>query len=189
MYLFVDTETAGLPRRWKAPVTAINNWPRMVQIAWLLYDNDGNLVAAKDDIVIPVGFTIPRKTVAIHGISTARALKEGKDLDIVLKDFAAVLDKATHVVAHNLAFDEKIIGAEFIRAGMKTTLFKKKRICTMKATTTFCRIPGAFGYKWPTLSELHYAIFETDFKEAHNAKADIEATAKCFWALKARGVL
>jgi hypothetical protein len=29
MYLFFDTETTGLPKNWKAPVTDLNNWPRM----------------------------------------------------------------------------------------------------------------------------------------------------------------
>lgn len=189
MYLFVDTETAGLPKRWKAPASEVNNWPRLVQIAWLLYDKKGTLIKAEDAIIIPVGFTIPRKTIAIHGISTTRAKKEGKDLKEVLRAFVTDLDKATYFVAHNLSFDERVIGAELIRNGISSSLGRKKRICTMKSTTKFCRIPGAYGYKWPTLSELYYAIFETDFDEAHNAKADIEATAKCFWALRAKGIL
>jgi hypothetical protein len=43
MYLFFDTETTGLPKNWKAPVTDLNNWPRLVQLAFLLFDNNGNL--------------------------------------------------------------------------------------------------------------------------------------------------
>ena len=39
MYLFFDTETTGLPRNWKAPVTHLNNWPRMIQIAWIACDD------------------------------------------------------------------------------------------------------------------------------------------------------
>ena len=35
-YLFFDTETTGLPKNWKAPVTDTENWPRIVQIAWIL---------------------------------------------------------------------------------------------------------------------------------------------------------
>lgn len=27
MYLFFDTETTGLPKRWNAPVTDLENWP------------------------------------------------------------------------------------------------------------------------------------------------------------------
>ncbi|KAF0237889.1 MAG: DNA polymerase III subunit [Prolixibacteraceae bacterium] len=44
MYLFFDTETTGLPKNWKAPVTDLNNWPRLVQLAYLLYDSDGNQI-------------------------------------------------------------------------------------------------------------------------------------------------
>ena len=36
-YLFFDTETTGLPRNWSAPVSDLNNWPRLVQIAWIFY--------------------------------------------------------------------------------------------------------------------------------------------------------
>ena len=36
IYLFFDTETTGLPKSWKAPVTDTENWPRIVQIAWIL---------------------------------------------------------------------------------------------------------------------------------------------------------
>ena len=32
MYLIFDTETTGLPKNWKAPLTDFDNWPRMVQL-------------------------------------------------------------------------------------------------------------------------------------------------------------
>jgi len=35
MYLFFDTETTGLPKKWKAPITDLDNWPRLVQLAYL----------------------------------------------------------------------------------------------------------------------------------------------------------
>lgn len=53
MYLFFDTETTGLPQNYKAPVTNLNNWPRMVQIAWLQYDKDGNRISANNSIIKP----------------------------------------------------------------------------------------------------------------------------------------
>lgn len=51
MYLFFDTETTGLPRDWKAPVTNTANWPRMVQLAWLLYEPDGKLGESDNHII------------------------------------------------------------------------------------------------------------------------------------------
>ena len=53
MYLFFDTETTGLPRNWKAPVTDLDNWPRMVQIAWILTDGEGEQLDIADYIIKP----------------------------------------------------------------------------------------------------------------------------------------
>ncbi len=53
MYLFFDTETTGLPRNYKAPVSDSNNWPRMVQIAWRLMDEKGGEIDSQDFIIKP----------------------------------------------------------------------------------------------------------------------------------------
>lgn len=189
MYLFFDTETTGLPRNWKAPVTDLNNWPRMVQLAFLLYDRDGNEISGGDYIIRPEGYTIPADASRIHGICTERALLEGRPLPEVLEVFNSLIPQASYLVAHNISFDEKIIGAEFLRCHMPNSLNGKRKICTMDSTTNFCAINGPYGYKWPKLSELHYKLFRTGFEEAHNAAADIRATVKCFWELKRRGIL
>jgi hypothetical protein len=52
MYLFFDNETTVLPRNWKAPVTDLNNWPRVVQLAYLLYDENGNKITGGDYIIV-----------------------------------------------------------------------------------------------------------------------------------------
>lgn len=189
MFLFFDTETTGLPRSWNAPVTDLANWPRMVQLAYMAYDADGNELAAVDTLIKPVGFTIPADSAKIHGITTERALKEGRDLAEVLKEFKALLDGTKYLIAHNISFDEKIIGAEFLRNGMPDIPSSVIKICTMHSTTEYCEIPGARGYKWPKLAELHQKLFEADFEGAHNAASDVAATAKCFWELKKRGII
>ena len=187
MYLFFDTETTGLPRNWKAPVTDLNNWPRLVQLAFLYFDRYGNKISGGDFIVMPEGFSIPADASRIHGISTERALQEGKPLLTVLQEFQSLIGQAEVLVAHNISFDEKIVGAEFLRKGLPNTIPSKRKICTMESTTNFCAISGPYGYKWPKLSELHYKLFRTGFDEAHNAAVDITATAKCFWELKRLG--
>ena len=184
MYLFFDTETTGLPRNYKAPVTDLNNWPRLVQLAWLFYDKDGNKIAGNDVIIKPDGFTIPVEASRIHGISTERAISEGISLAEVLHEFQLMIDRTEFLVAHNMSFDEKILGAEFLRCKMVNSVPTKKQICTMQSTTNFCAINGPYGYKWPKLSELHFKLFHAGFEEAHNAAIDINATAKCFWELK-----
>jgi DNA polymerase III epsilon subunit-like protein len=190
MYLFFDTETTGLPRNWNAPVSDLGNWPRMVQIAWLLYEANGTKISGQDYIIRPQGYTIPQDAAKIHGITTERAENNGVSLKAVLEDFSKVIERASHLVAHNMSFDEKIVGAEFLREGITHRLSQTKKICTMTATTGYCKLPGNYGdYKWPKLSELHFTLFHEKFEEAHNAVVDISVCAKCFWELKRRGIL
>ena len=189
MYLFFDTETTGLPLNWKAPVSDLKNWPRLVQLAWLHYDGEGNKIGGKSYLVKPEGFTIPSAASKIHGITTDLAMKDGVSLKDVLIEFQDLISQVSYLVAHNMSFDEKIVGAEFLRNNMVNTIATKRKICTMERTIDFCKINGPYGYKWPKLSELHYKLFVTELEEEHNAAVDINATAKCFWELKKRHIL
>ena len=189
MFLFFDTETTWLPKNWKAPVSDLDNWPRLVQIAWILCDKDGNKIKSKDYIIKPEGFEIPIESSNVHRISTEKAINEGLWLEMVLAEFNTLIEQAETIVAHNISFDEKIIVAEFLRKKMQTDFEKKKKLCTMQSSTDYCKIPGPYGYKWPKLSELHMKLFWEDFEEAHDASVDITATEKCFWELKKNGLL
>ena len=189
MYLFFDTETTGLPRDWKAPVKKVDNWPRMVELAWILADGEGNVLADYQSVVKPAGYVIPSASTKVHGISQERALREGRELGDVLGAFAEAIAKAEYIVAHNVSFDEKIAGAEFIRAGMPHLLWERESICTKLETTDYCALPGKYGYKWPTLAELHLKVFGEKFDGAHTAMEDVRATMRCFFALKQIGVV
>ena len=35
-FLFFDTETTRLPLDYSAPSTDINNWPRLIQLSWII---------------------------------------------------------------------------------------------------------------------------------------------------------
>jgi DNA polymerase III subunit epsilon len=189
MYLFFDTETTGLPKNYKAPATDIDNWPRMVQLAWHIYNSQGELTGSMDFIVKPEGYVIPKEVSKIHGITTDRALAEGHDLQTVLEQFNVQINQSEYLVAHNMSFDEKIAGAEFVRKNIESQIFNKKKICTMKSSVDYCRLPGNYGYKYPRLSELHRILFKENFADAHNAAVDIKATARCFWKLKELGIV
>ena len=189
MFLFFDTETTGLPKNWRAPLADLDNWPRLVQLAWLMYDGEGNKAGGNNIIVKPEGFIIPEEASRVHGITTEKAMAEGVDLAEALKLFAADVERAKIIVAHNISFDKKIMGAEFLRNSMSHNLFDTVRICTKEESTNFCQIPGGYGYKWPTLSELHMKLFGCDFDGAHDALVDVEACARCFFELVKRGVI
>ena len=87
MYLIFDTETTGLPKRWDAPITDTDNWPRCIQIAWQLHDAMGNCIDHQDYLVKPDGFNIPYDAEKIHGISTELAAEQGISLAEVLEKF------------------------------------------------------------------------------------------------------
>ena len=189
MYLFFDTETTGLPKNWKAPLSDLDNWPRMIQIGWILCNEQGDRIDVDGYIIKPEGFTIPKDATKVHGISTERAIAEGVALEEVLAKFNELIDRSDCIVAHNISFDEKIVCAEFLRKGIETAFAQKNQLCTMNAATNYCKIPGPYGYKWPKLSELHIKLFGLDFNEAHDASVDINATAKCFWEMRRLGII
>lgn len=191
MYLIFDTETTGLPKNYNAPLTDFDNWPRMVQLAWQLHDGEGNLVEVKNYIVKPEGYTIPFNAEKIHGISTQRAEEQGMDLSFVLDEFNKALEKATFNIGHNVEFDVNIIGCEFLRKEMPSSLSELKILDTMtEKTAEVVAIPGGRGgkFKYPKLGELHQKLFGEIFDEAHNASADVEATARCFLELLRQGI-
>ena len=109
MYLIFDTETTGLPKKFNAPVSDIDNWPRCVQIAWQLHDYDGSLIENNDFLIKPDNYDIPYQSEKIHGISTALAEKEGESIEIVLKSFVEALSKTEILVGQNLKFDLNIL--------------------------------------------------------------------------------
>ena len=186
MYLIFDTETTGLPKRWNAPITDVDNWPRCIQIAWQLHDELGNCIEHQDYLIRPDGFNIPYDAEKIHGISTELATEQGLPLSEVLELFNTALSKTTFVVGQNLGFDLNIMGCEFHRLQVTTPLNELPVLdtCTEK-TAALCQIPGGRGgkFKLPTLTELHQFLFHKPFGEAHNATADVEATTRCFLEL------
>ena len=186
MYLIFDTETTGLPKKWKAPLSDSDNWPRCVQIAWQLHDLSGNCVSYENFIIKPNGYEIPYDSEKIHGISTQLAQKNGIDLQKVLKKLTTVLNKTKFICGHNVSFDLNIIGAEFFRLGLQNYFEEIPIIdtCT-EQTANLCKITGGRGgkFKFPTLIELNQFLFNQNFEEAHNATADVEATARCLFEL------
>jgi len=191
MYLIFDTETTGLPKSYKAPLTDSDNWPRLVQLAWQVHAGDGTILSHQNFIVKPDGFTIPFNAQKVHGISTKKAQEEGHELKEVLDAFSVDLKKAQAVIGHNVEFDLNIVGAEYLRQNRNNDLRSMASIDTKTKATAFTALPGGRGgkFKWPTLTELHTKLFGEPFEDAHDAAYDVDATARCFFGLIAEGVI
>lgn len=192
MYLFFDTETTGLPKRYTASASDVENWPRVVQLAWRLCDADRRVMDDGNVIIKPVGFSIPPIAARIHGITTERAERDGVDVTVALKAFSDAASQASVLIAHNLSFDEPITHAEFLRCGLPVPFRDThRRVCTMRAGKEFCRLPSpyGYGYKLPKLTELHTKLFGVGFEHAHDARADVAAGIACFFALQDQKIL
>ena len=189
MYIVFDTETTGLPEDYSAPITDFDNWPRIVQLAWKVYDIDGNELSSHNRIIKPEGFIIPPESIRIHRITNERANQEGIPLVDALKEFVQCIQDSKFLIAHNISFDDRVTGCEFLRAGMYNYMRDINHVCTMFSTIDYCRIQGKMGLKAPTLTELHEKLFNRHFEDAHDAMVDVDALGKCFFKLKELGVL
>jgi len=194
MYLIFDTETTGKPRNWIVDFHTPENWPRLVQLAWMRgwarYAADATSFC---HIVRPDGFEIPPGATAVHGISQYAALEAGIPLNLAIGAFVRDLLSAEAIVGHNVDFDVNVIGAEMLRLGFAETaerLAVLPRLDTMRSSTELCRLPARSGrgYKWPTLAELHRHLFGHEALGLHDARNDVAVTARCFYELKGRGV-
>jgi len=195
--LFFDTETDGLPL--DGNVSALwnpENWPHIVQIAWIETDDEGNELSSGSRIIKPEGFVIPEEATAVHGITQEYALSVGEPRKKVMRKFKQLLSRNYLNVAHNLWFDANVIAAEFRRCHMDDDNFLYSAgYCTMEGTTDLCKLPFESDnhpdcmYKWPKLAELHEFLFGCSFVGAHDALNDVNATACCFWELVKRGLI
>jgi len=183
-YLIFDTETTGLPLDWKAPLTDLDNWPRLVQLAWQTHDEQGRELAAANRVVKPEGFDIPAEAAKVHRITNERARAEGRPLREVLGEFHQAVRQADALVAHNIEFDRNILGAEYLRTGLPDPFEGATQLDTMRSAIHLCKLPGPRGQlKPPTLAELYHVLFSEHFEEAHDAAVDVRATVRCFFEM------
>lgn len=161
--LIFDTETTGLPMMAKARAETLeNNWPNIVDIAWIVLDSDTNkILQQKSYIIKPQGWVIPEDATAIHGIHQSFAESYGSPLKDVLKEFFET--ECDMYVAHNSYFDENVLmnAVHWVLDG-KLYEFKKPIRCTMNIARRMCKLPftnGNSGYKSPKLSELYEHVF------------------------------
>lgn len=184
-YLFIDTETTGMPKnKFRSPMD-VDNWPRLVSVAYIVCDS--REVFDKGYFVIkPNGYIIPAESTKVHGITTAEAIERGESINQVLDLIKTKLDSTDYLVGHNIEFDVNVLNAEFYRYNQTLPMNLKPSFCTMLLSKDFCKLPNN---KYPTLEELFFTLTGSVLQNAHNAMADTEATMQCFWILKDSGII
>jgi DNA polymerase-3 subunit epsilon len=181
-YLVYDTETNGFPPH-----------ARMTQLAFMLFNDKSEVIMESQDFIKPDGWTIPKTEFFINnGMTTERNVELGIPLKDCLAKFHLALEQADYKIAHNHQFDVQIVTNEIAKAGMPLQTFaNKKHFCTMLASVDYVGALNKWGKpgKWPNLQELHKKCFGEEFDGAHDALADVRATAKSFIFLKEKGII
>lgn len=182
--IFIDTETNDHPSK--------RLELRIVSITWLVAQSNGITEKLENYIIKPDGFRIVPGATMIHGITEHQARKEGHAITKVLRKFVSDLQTPGEktIIGHNISFDLDVINTELNRHQFGFDIARLPSICTMRSSVPICQLPKARGkgYKNPKLQELHVSLFGQPFSNAHTSKADVEATARCFFELHRRGL-
>ena len=157
-----DTETTG-----------VDDTDRVIEIALIKYDWNGKLLDSfiqRFDPECPIS----PKAQRVHGISYADLVGQPKFAEHADK-IAEIMQGADLLVAHNIAFDTKMLTAEFVRSSARIP--QAASFCTMENSRWAC-----FDGKLPKLKELCFALgVEYDEGAAHAASYDVEVMMECFF--------
>ena len=194
--LFFDTETSGFIRKALSPDDPEQAW--CIQIGALLATEKEHLDEL-NLLIKPVGRYMHPKAEEVHGISVEYAEENGLPEVEVAEKFGLLLRQADKIVCHNYDFDWKYVlhmmerNVDNLSDEARSAFYLDlPSQCTMKdkAVVKFCNLKNkANRPKWPKLIELHDILFDESFDGAHDAFADITATARCYFELVRLGVI
>ena len=195
--LVFDTETSGLPPKYNNNLLEINKWPYILQIAWILYDTEKNLILDKyvSFIKVDLNIKIEEKSIEIHKITHDKLQSKGKYIVEVLNKFNTILKLCDIIIGHNLSFDKNILLVEAQRNGIVLNFMRDgaqiSQYCTMFNSINLCKIsfPNSNNnyknsYKYPKLSELVYYLFKEENINFHDAIIDVIYTLRCYYRLQ-----
>jgi DNA polymerase-3 subunit epsilon len=188
--LIFDTETTGMVEFRKPPEDP--SQPDLIQLGLLLVDTTDWKPRAKSAFLVTLaeGVKIDPAAKAAHGISEEDCARFGVPASIACSFFNQACLQADVIVAHNLSFDVSIMKTALFRLGGKPNrLDGRQLVCTKELSTDVLKLPGKYGYKWPTLAEAYRHYTGEELTGAHDALVDTEACLVIFRALVETGVV
>jgi DNA polymerase III alpha subunit (gram-positive type) len=107
--LFFDCESNGFPK-FKNPSDVNHKTGRAISLAWELADATGNILSSHHYLIKPEGWLIPKEDFWInHGFFQRKSEEQGFPILHVVQLFNLDFSKSEILVAHNIAFDKKIV--------------------------------------------------------------------------------
>jgi DNA polymerase III epsilon subunit-like protein len=183
--MFIDLETTGLPDR-KDYNNLYNptdyhhyDTSRIVEIAYIITDINGNIIKEYTNLVIPYDYDILNSK--IHGITMFDAISNGIELNDVFDEILKDLVDINTIVAHNISFDENVLLAECYRHNKVVIIqeiMKKNKLCTMAMGKKYMK-----QNKNPKLVELYKYLFNKDVVGNHRALVDTKLCMECFFKI------
>jgi CRISPR-associated protein Cas2 len=163
-YVVLDLETTGLDPRTDS----------IIEIGILEVEN-GKVISEYSELVQGTD-TIPKDIQKLTGITTIERNQNGKDLSLVLKAAAEIID-GKPIVGHNIAFDIQFLQSAGLKAGIKIPI--KKIIDTMPLARK--DLKGIKNYKLRNIAESLNISIEN---EKHRALSDCYLTYRVYEKLK-----
>lgn len=209
LFLIFDTETTGLPPKGHEDdiFGNLHAMPRIFQLAAHLTTYDGKIIDSFSEFITPDGWEIPNGPNdhfwRDYGYTTELCKEKGVPMKSGLDWMTNAMSQATHIVAHNYAFDRSLLISELIRYNYSPDSVGNfpKPLCTMMTTINLveaqfsdellAKYPEFLSgkNKFPKLEELHQFLFGVGVENAHDAEWDLKATHKCLIELIERGIV
>ncbi|MFT6809729.1 MAG: DNA polymerase-3 subunit epsilon [Saprospiraceae bacterium] len=189
MYLVLDASANGRPRSYKASLDDTSAWPNLMHLSWILLDKDLKPIEDYNILIKAESYTPTEAALKSHHIDPEKIRESPDTLKDTLEKFSESVMKSDYIFAHNLQYNEGVIGSEYYRVSMSSPLISAEKFCLMHEATYFCKLPGKRGYKWPSLQEMHSLMFKQGFSPSGHARADVIAASRCFIYLMKSGAL
>lgn len=172
--IVIDTETTGLLKGTRD----FFGQPGIVQLAAVKLDDDLREIASFNVSVNPELGKWEQGAMDTHGI-TPDMVKDAPTFFEVGRAFADFALGCEYWVGYNCKFDKDVIWWQLLRYGLEKNFpWPVKEVDVMKRAHKIMEVQGKRGTKFPTLSEAYKYCFGRDFEGAHDALADIRATAE-----------
>lgn len=188
--LVYDTETSGLVSKDQKD---ISKQPYIIQYAHALIDVSKHNWDVEEtwNKLFQVPIDIPKRASEIHGIYKDRL--EGKlYIYSVMEDILQRMEAVDIIAGHNVRFDMNMLYVEAQRIGQQARVvaLKDKLVDTMTSSKDVVQAVNKRGHrKNPNLQEAYKHFYGEEFDGAHNALADVMATAKVLKALYKEKIL